>query len=79
MEFNDYWSEERQKNSVDILFNGKCMEPCRVKHFREEDRYGAVSVVQGIEKGIWTVETDLGDYESFDSVEDLVRAGWVVD
>lgn len=79
MEFNDKWSETLQRDSVDILYNGRCAEPCRVKHYRDEDRFGSVSVIAGIAQGEWAVDTDNGNTEHFDSVEDLVKAGWVVD
>ena len=32
----NHWSKERIESSIDILFNGKCMEPCHVRHWRED-------------------------------------------
>ena len=75
----NHWRKERIKSSFDILFNGRCMEPCHVKHWREENRYGVVSVVKGIATDHWDVVTEDGTIEKYLSVEDLVAAGWVVD
>ena len=75
----NHWSKERVESSIDILFNGKCMEPCHVRHWREENSYGTVSVVKGICTGRWEVVTENGDVEKYSLVEDLVAAGWVVD
>ena len=79
MDYNDNWSKALQEDSVDVLYNGRCAEPCRVKHFRKEDRFGSVSIIDGITKGIWKVITDNGNEEEFSLVEDLVKSGWVVD
>ena len=79
MDYNENWSHALQKDSVEVLYNGRCAEPCRVKHFRKENRFGSVSIIDGITKGIWTVVTDDGTVEHYDLVEDLVKDGWVVD
>ena len=79
MEYNDYWSRERQDSSYDILYNGKCMEPCAVKHFRDEKKYGTVSVIEGITNGNWEVVLEDETVEKYDSCEALVKSGWVVD
>lgn len=76
---NNKWSEDLQRLSVDVIWNGRCNEPCRVKHWRSENSFGAVSVIQGINGNGWDVVTDNGQIEKFSTVEDLVAAGWVVD
>lgn len=73
------WSKELQELSIDVIWNGRCMEPCRVKHWRKENSFGSVSVIQGINGDGWDVLTDNGEVEKFSTVEDLVAAGWVVD
>ena len=75
----EHWSKERIESSIDTLYNGKCMEPCWVRHWRDDNNYGTVSVVKGIGTGKWEVVTENGDIEKYATVEDLVAAGWVVD
>ena len=79
MENENTWSKDLRETSLDVLSKGRCMEPCHVKHYRDDDRYGTVSVVKGISNCGWDVITTNGDVEHFDTVEELVSAGWVVD
>ncbi len=74
---NQGWSKELIEKSIDVLFNGRCMEPCHVKHL--DHSYGTVSVIQGICKNKWDVVRKDGRVEHYTDVEDLVNAGWVVD
>ena len=73
------WSKELQESSKEMLYNGQCMNPCRIKNCREDDRFGEVDVINGIVSCKWTVVTDSGREEEYLSVEDLINAGWVVD
>lgn len=73
------WSKELQELSRDVLYNGRCIEPCHVKHWRKTNSHGTVSVIEGINTDKWNVITEDGTVERFDSVDALIAAGWVVD
>jgi hypothetical protein len=77
------WSMELRNETYDIVYNGRCMDICHLKHW--DGRYGTISTFTGVLKNIWNVKiievggNETGEIETFNSVDDLITAGWVVD
>lgn len=72
------WSAEAVALTRDILSGGSVLDMCALKC--SDGRFGIVSVIQGLNSGIWEVkEHKSGEILHYPNIDALIADGWVVD
>ena len=77
----NYWSEEKQKDTIDNLFPGAWVKNAERKKGILTDIYPKIIIkgyIEGAGNGFLGVPSDEVIAE-FDSVQDMVAADWVLD
>lgn len=72
------WSAEAVALTLDTLSGGTVLDMCALKC--SDGRFGIVSVIQGLNSGVWEVkERKSGEVLRYPSIDALIADGWVVD
>jgi hypothetical protein len=79
-EVQSRWSDELIANTRQTLTNLRCMDPCHLKHWRDDHRFGTISVTDAY-NGKWLIHIleTADETEEFESLDDMIAAGWVLD